>query len=170
MRLYLIRHAEAASVGTGRVRSDGDRPLTALGRKDARRAARALREREVIFDRILVSPLMRAVQTAEILASVLEHPGVVDCLPLLAHSDGWREGLEPVLEESHDSGAGSVAIVGHNPDLSDITANLLGASEGTIAIPASAVCCFDLTDASIRGGGRMTWWLDPRDFRFRTSF
>ncbi len=170
MRLYLMRHAEAASVGTGRVRSDGDRPLTLRGRADVRRAAKALREREVIFDRILVSPLMRAVQTAEILASVLEHPGVVDSLPLLAHCDGWREGLEPVLEESHDAGARSVAIVGHNPDLSDITALLLGTGEGTIAVPASAVCCFELTEASIRDGGRMTWWLDPRDFRFRPSF
>lgn len=169
MQLFLIRHAEAVALGSGRIRDDEERPLTERGRGDVRRAALALRGKGVALDRILTSPRMRAVQTAEILACGLGHRGPVDSLPLLGRGDGWREGLEPALEELAALGAGSLGVVGHNPDLSNLAAKLVGAPEGTVALPACAVCGFDLPGAALGDGGRLAWWLDPRDFSFRPS-
>src|SRR5205807_2522803 len=65
MRLYLIRHADAAPLGEGGVADDRDRPLTELGHSQCQALAAALQKRDVKVDQIVTSPLLRARQTAE---------------------------------------------------------------------------------------------------------
>ena len=65
MILYLIRHAEAVPLGVNGVASDEERPLTENGRRQSRAAALALRQVGVRLDKLLVSPLVRARQTAD---------------------------------------------------------------------------------------------------------
>ena len=65
MRVTLIRHAEAGDDAP----RDESRALTVRGRADARRLGRALARRGVRFTLIVTSPLVRAVQTAEIVAA-----------------------------------------------------------------------------------------------------
>jgi phosphohistidine phosphatase len=169
MRIFLIRHAEASPLGSGWVRDDADRPLSARGRGDARRTAAALRDRGVAFDRILASPRMRAVQTAEIHAAALGYAGLVESIPFLGRSGAWQDGLERLLEQLAAEGAGSVALVGHNPDVSDVAARLARADEGKVALPAGAVCCFEIAAPRLDGDARLAFWLDPRDLSFHES-
>ena len=63
MKIYLVRHGKAVDEG---YRVDEHRPLTAEGRELMRRTAKAWAKREKVPERWLVSPLVRAVQTAEI--------------------------------------------------------------------------------------------------------
>src|SRR5262245_2985211 len=68
MNLYLMRHGIAVTADQPGVESDGERALTPKGIKRMRRAVRGLRRLGISFDAILTSPLVRARQTAEIVA------------------------------------------------------------------------------------------------------
>src|SRR5262245_47356052 len=76
-QLYLIRHAIAEERGDAWP-DDAKRPLSEGGMKRMRKSARGLAEAGVSFDVILSSPLVRARQTAEIVAAAMvPRPAVV---------------------------------------------------------------------------------------------
>src|SRR5580765_1210383 len=79
MRVTLIRHAEAGDDAP----RDESRALTVRGRADARRLGRVLARRGVRFSAIVTSPLVRAVQTAEIVAAATEYRGRMSATDLL---------------------------------------------------------------------------------------
>ena len=105
MLLYVIRHGIAGPSPT----SDADRELTDEGRRRMRAEARALELLGVRVDRLLHSPLVRAVQTAELLEPLLAPGGSREVYEPLAHepSTALFEGLGP--------GHLAVALVGHEP-------------------------------------------------------
>src|SRR5439155_1844546 len=70
IRLYVVRHAPAVESGAG---PDAQRTLTGKGRKRFHKTARAFGRRGEKLDAIFTSPLVRAVQTAEILAGEVRH-------------------------------------------------------------------------------------------------
>jgi len=72
MQIYLMRHAIAADLGDGPWKRDAERPLTKEGIRRTHRAAEGLVSAGVVFDAILSSPLVRARETAGIVAEVLE--------------------------------------------------------------------------------------------------
>ena len=71
MNIYLMRHGIAAARDDASVKHDGERPLTAKGTKRMRKAAKGILRLAVPFDCVLTSPLLRARQTAEVLARAL---------------------------------------------------------------------------------------------------
>jgi phosphohistidine phosphatase len=113
MRLYLIRHAVAASRGPGV--ADSTRPLTLRGRTRFRRAVDGLRRLGVRFDGLRHSPLRRAVETAELLAPLVAGPGV-------ATRNLVRPPTAALLAEIRGE---CVALVGHEPMLSSLAAWLV---------------------------------------------
>ena len=119
MRIYLVRHGDA--VPEEDAGSDRDRWLSPRGREAARILGRLLREQNVAPDQIVCSPLPRAVQTAELIASSLDYIG--DIL-------SWRS-LEPSAMPRIAAGAVanaglSVLVVGHEPSISSLGAFILG--------------------------------------------
>ena len=76
IRIYLVRHGIAVDPAEMGSLDDEARPLTGKGRKRFRRLARAFRDLGEPLDFIFTSPLVRAVQTAEILCGALRGPGV----------------------------------------------------------------------------------------------
>jgi phosphohistidine phosphatase len=104
MRLLLIRHGQADSAPV-----DAERQLSFEGRRRLAAEARGLARLGVRFGRVLTSPLVRAVQTAELLE------------PLLAGPDGAgrevadelaREPSEALLERCRGD---NLALIGHEP-------------------------------------------------------
>jgi phosphohistidine phosphatase len=135
MKLYIMRHgpAEDDSV-TGR---DADRALTPAGRERVTAVAKALVEAGEIPFAILSSPLVRAVETAEIVAEVthLARRAREDAKAQLGGATGGIEvrrelgmGTEklPLLAELVRAGRKRVMIVGHEPDLSMLVMSLVG--------------------------------------------
>ncbi len=59
MKLYILRHAEAAEHDDPRFK-DADRPLTPKGIERTRLLAHGLRQMEITFDLLVSSPLTRA--------------------------------------------------------------------------------------------------------------
>ncbi len=127
MKLHIIRHAEA--VDQSSTIPDDYRYLTCRGRTRFRRVADTLKKCGIDPELIVSSPLVRAVQTAEILAETLRFSGELTILPHLAdnfrlpHLKEYLESLTPVRE---------LVIVGHEPDLGLIVGELLDHSPCTI--------------------------------------
>lgn len=135
MDLILWRHAEAIEVDDSE--DDLDRELTAKGERQATRMAEWLNQRLAASTRILVSPARRAQQTARALDRKFR---TVEAIAPGAHPDAvlaaarWPDGSEPVL------------IVGHQPTLGLVAAQLLGDQPKSWAIKKGAV-----------------WWLRRRE-------
>lgn len=119
MRIYLVRHGDA--VPEEDAGSDRDRWLSSRGREAARILGRLLREQGVAPDMILSSPLPRAVQTAELLATSLDYLGAVTSLRCLEPAAQPRVAASAIL-----SAGAAVIAVSHEPAISAIGAFLLG--------------------------------------------
>jgi len=122
MLIHLVRHAEA--VERSPEIPEEHRFLTPRGRKRFRKVATSLKDSGIRPDLILTSPLIRAVQTAEILAQRLKFQGELLVTPLLGH------GFQP--EDFYDLLTGfprakETVLVGHEPEFGALARTLLGA-------------------------------------------
>jgi phosphohistidine phosphatase len=125
VKIYIMRHGPAEDhARSGR---DFDRKLTASGRARTELVAQELGQREEQPKRVVSSPLARTLETAEIVVSAL-HLGI---------APEARDELAPggdalsLVRELARGGARRVMLVGHEPDVSRLTANLVpGWSQG----------------------------------------
>ncbi len=154
MQLFVWRHGIAQDGRAGG--TDFARALTAEGRDDLDRIARGLHRLKVAPAAILSSPLVRARQTAEIVAPVLGRQ--VDIVDRLAAGVSFEEMLRMIEEWSS---AGSLMLVGHEPDLSTAAALLMGAPENALVLKKAGLIRVDLHGPPAAGGGQLRWLLAP---------
>jgi phosphohistidine phosphatase len=134
MDLLLIRHAKAEA--HGHPQGDGARALIEKGRDQSRRVGEFLKNRGMVPDIVLTSPLARARETAEIVSEVsgADPPVLQDWLAC---------GMEPsgALQElaAYATSCDRVAIVGHEPDFSGLVEYLLGTSRGFVRVKKASV-------------------------------
>ena len=126
MKVFLVRHGDAdAEVPEGL--GDEARALTVKSRQVLASHFAALAEHMAGIDLLLTSPLVRAVQTAQILSLILKHEGL-----LHAHRSLVPEmpvgAIESVLRQKSGQG---VALVGHEPSMGAMAAHLLGITTWT---------------------------------------
>jgi phosphohistidine phosphatase len=121
-QLWLLRHAEAEPHGT---RSDAERRLTMKGEQQARAAGIALQRLGAEFEVVLFSPKTRARKTAELAAAqwTTEQRERLRSDPALAGGFDARHALEALSSITAD---GRLLLVGHEPDLSRVAADLTG--------------------------------------------
>lgn len=153
MKITFLRHAEAEDS----IHSDFERRLTPKGLKQAQRVGCFCREAGLLPDLLLASPVVRARQTAEIVAKALGNP------PLRVES--WLAcGMSPAtcLRQlaALDRGS-SVMLVGHEPDLSETLELLLGMENGGIPMRKACLAAVDLC-AFTPGGGRLEFLIPAR--------
>jgi phosphohistidine phosphatase len=164
MELYVIRHAIAQQLGRKNDFMDERRALTSEGRERMREAARGLRRLEVEIDLILTSPLVRAVETAEIVAAQL---GLSK--KEIRQTDNLAPGAETdklFTEIKRDAGAESIALIGHQPDLGEIISKIVQGSDGlSVALKKGSVCCISVTETVPQIRGRLSWLLGPKHLR-----
>ena len=133
MIIHIVRHAEA--IERSAEIPDEHRFLTRRGISRFRKVAKSLKKLGIKPDVIITSPLVRAVQSADILAETLRHKGELQVAALLA--PGFRpESLDELL--SHYPQAREIALVGHEPDLGALAQALL-AAQGACTIKKGAV-------------------------------
>ncbi len=119
MNIYLVRHGDA--VPEEDAGSDRDRWLSPRGREAARILGKLIKEQRVEPDAILCSPLPRAVQTAELIAQMIDYLGVITSRRCFEPAAQPRVGASEVM-----AAGGSVIVVGHEPSISALGAHLLG--------------------------------------------
>jgi phosphohistidine phosphatase len=114
VRLYVVRHAEAAPG-----EPDELRRLTSAGRRQASALGAQLARDGVRLDALLSSPLLRARETAAAIGKALDVAVEID--------DRLAPGASPDSVRLAVAGRGdAVAIVGHQPDCGEIVAALSG--------------------------------------------
>ena len=143
-KVYLVRHAEA---GAGVGGKDADRKLTERGRAGFERLLASLGP-SLTVKRVLSSPFLRALQTAEMLGRAAGAP--VEPWDDLA--SGHASGRE-MLALARQAGPGS-ALVGHNPEIAEAVALISGAAA---PVPPGTVAALDLSGAS----PRLLWLRSP---------
>ncbi len=159
MRLVIIRHAIAVPHGTPEIPED-ERPLTPKGEKRFRKAARGLARVVGRPDALLTSPLLRASQTAVIAAAAW---GRIEPVELPALATGDFDGLAAALAAYPEDAR--VAIVGHEPHVSELLARLLGTSRADrLTFRKGGAALVDLPGPPAEGGA-LVWFLTPRLLR-----
>ena len=121
-RLLILRHAKS-DWGDSSL-DDWQRPLSARGINDAPRVGEMLRERSSIPDLIITSDAIRARSTAEAVAEAAGYTGEIFLEPALYLAT--PNAIVEVLNTLTDDPAGAVMIVGHNPGLEGLIAELSG--------------------------------------------
>ena len=161
MELYIVRHAIAVPRGTEGYPHD-DRPLTQEGIKKMQKAAKGLRRIVPDLDVILTSPMRRAEETAHIIAQEL------NLEENLVVSENLRPGAprERILDElSIYREAPAVMLVGHEPDLSQLSSHLLGFPGTEVELKKGAVLRIDLEGLPPHSVGRLVFLLQPKHLR-----
>lgn len=154
MKLFFLRHAEAED---GPV--DAERALTRRGRRDARAVGRYLSRLGVRFDHAYTSPLVRAVETADLVVGKCRF-----------RRGGGLTQAKALLNESTDTGffrwlrslpeADAVLLVGHEPTLSSRVRALLGVEAlHALTLSKGMVARVDTED---RRHGELRLLLSPR--------
>ena len=119
MTLYILRHAEAESM----VASDASRRLTSHGEDQAMRVGRFCQKHSLLPELILTSPVCRAHETALLVNREFTTPSELIEVPWAAC------GMAPEMafqEMKAYSAFSSLMLVGHEPDLGELIASLLG--------------------------------------------
>jgi phosphohistidine phosphatase len=159
MNLYIIRHAIAVDEGTSDYESDSERPLTDKGRKKMRKIAKGLRALSVEFDLILSSPYVRARETAEILADVFKMKKKI------AFSDNLIPIAEPnllIAEVNENHSVDSLALVGHEPHLSNLVGLLTTEStQLDIKLKKGGICYLSTDNLHHEHHATLEWLLTP---------
>lgn len=159
MQLLIIRHAIALPRGTPGI-PDPERPLTERGIEKFRKAAAGLARLSPPPEAILTSPWTRARHTAEIASEAWGGPVPLNT-PCLA--GGSFDLIQKELAAFPESA--TVAIVGHEPDLSALLAILLGTDRGErVAFKKGGAALVDL-NGGLLSGGRLIWFLPPKILR-----
>ena len=167
--IFLMRHGIAADLGVGGVIRDADRPLTPEGRAKLQVMAEGMRRLELKFNLIFTSPLLRARQTAEVVADVLELQHKVKLLESLAPGKGLVGAESGKAEIFIEMGAYSFTralLVGHQPDLSELASFMLTGNRNLNAeFRKGSICAIEMTSIPPRGPGLLRWLLQPRQLR-----
>jgi len=156
MEIYVVRHGIAVS---GEEKGpDAFRPLTSKGRRRFRRTARTFARLGRKLDLVLTSPLVRAVQTAEILVGAVKDAEVA----VLEELDG-RSGIERLIEAvAHRADdLRSIALVGHQPQLSRLVAVLTTIPDDQVQMSKGAIIRLDVEDALAPASAKLRWTLNP---------
>jgi phosphohistidine phosphatase len=155
MKLYFLRHGDAGDPATWGG-DDAERPLTDDGRKQIAAGARTMRRLELDVDRIVTSPLVRARETAEIVALELKRKDRLVVDERLGSSFG-PERLAEILCENH--GVHELMLVGHEPSFSATIGQVIGS--GRVKLKKGGLARVDIADPT-HLSGTLEWLLTAR--------
>jgi phosphohistidine phosphatase len=156
MKLYVIRHGIAEE--TVKSLKDKDRELTQEGIEKMHKIGKGLKALDAGFDLILTSPYTRAKQTAFILAEETGYD---------THKIAETSFLKPYGDWEKiftlTKGLANIAIVGHDPMLSQIVSSLISDKHSSVSMKKGAVALVEL-DTEMSDAAHLLWLIPPKVF------
>ncbi len=150
-QIVLCRHADAVGEGPGL--PDEHRYLSAQGRTASRELGALLADAGIRIAAAATSPLVRAVQTSELVLGAIGWSGPVAATRWLAPGAGSRAAVEWLRQAASEvAGRGALACFGHEPSISAL-AELLGGGEHVSAFRKAEACLVE--------DGELRWRLSP---------
>jgi phosphohistidine phosphatase len=158
--LYLVRHAIAAERGD-EWPDDSKRPLTERGIARFKECVKGLGALDAAIDEIFTSPLIRAKQTANLLAEGVVGKPPVKLLDALAPD---HTAVVVMSQLAKVAKRRRIALVGHEPDLGELAAHLLGAQRA-VPFKKGGICRIDVETLTSRRAGSLIWFATPKMLR-----
>jgi phosphohistidine phosphatase len=140
------------------ITSDAERPLSPKGQQQAEHLGKSFRARKIVPDWIVASPLVRAQQTATILRETLELPAD-RLLTRDQLSPGSR--IRKLARFLNGLADGSVALVGHEPEISRACGWLIGFKTVHLTFKKAAVAMVQTEGVIRKGCGQLIWLVTP---------
>ncbi len=159
-QVHLVRHGIAEEL-SDLFPDDAKRPLTEAGVASFRRGIRGLSRAGLKLDVVLTSPLLRARQSAEIMAAECAPKPAIVVAESLAPG-GTHQAL--LAELAKHAKRARVALVGHEPGMGELAARLVGLRQ-PLRFKKGAVARIDLDDLPPTGLGELRWLLPPKLLR-----
>lgn len=159
-QIHLIRHGIAEEAGQAWP-DDTKRPLTEAGARRLRRGLRGLAGAGVRFDLVLTSPLVRARQSADIVAAVTDPRPPVVVIDSLAPGASHQTLLADLAKHGKRP---RLALVGHEPGLGELAARLMGLRQ-PLPFKKGGICRIDVDDLPPTGVGVLRWFMTPKLLR-----
>ncbi len=160
MDLFIIRHAQAGHFGDPQWPDDAKRPLSDEGAERFSCMVARLAGRGFVPEVIATSPLLRCVQTADIVArEVPGDPQVVELEALLPGND-----LAELLQWTNQQGRTHrrVAWVGHAPDVGRLAAELIGEREAWIRFAKGSIAAIRYHGPPDLGNAELRWLVTEK--------
>ncbi len=161
MNLYILRHGMATEVG-GKIKRDFDRPLSEEGIESLKISARAMKRLDVKPDLILSSPLVRAKQTAEVVATILDAEDrieICESLGIPCDHTALADRLGNISDRQ------TLMLVGHDPDMSRLPGWFVGVPELVLPFKKGSLCCLETTLHRRKFTGSIRWFLHPKQLK-----
>lgn len=166
MDVYIIRHGAASEIDN-EISVDSYRYLTVHGRNHCRIVARRLKDMNVEFDSIISSPLVRAVQTAEVFAEVMKYSFEIKTSIELIGGNSYTMFIKLLKRHSHNS---RIAIFGHAPDVNIYTMSLLRnnpVKDLQLNFKYASVCKVKFDPES--ENGMFVWFLNSENMKLKEN-
>ncbi|EIJ42881.1 phosphohistidine phosphatase SixA [Beggiatoa alba B18LD] len=165
MNVLLVRHAIAEErdefAMTGK--SDDLRPLTPKGINKMHKNAAGIKTQLPTIQQIFSSPLVRAVQTADILSEYYPEAHR-HCLPSLSPDRSMHDVLNTLQTEAYTNH--TIALVGHEPDLCELATWLLtGHVNDWLPFKKGGACLLNFDSEVEAGQAQLCWALTPNQLR-----
>jgi phosphohistidine phosphatase len=157
-QICIMRHGVATEQGHGTA-DDFNRKLTSEGRAEVEKVARGLRQMDVEFDWIVTSPLLRALETAQMVASVYGDRVPFDVTDELRPGKPGDALLNLLCKHPARN---TTLLVGHEPDLGIFAARLLHCADLDLNFKKAGCCLIGMDDLSPKTTGQLLWWATPR--------
>jgi len=155
MNIYLVRHSEAEP--TSQLKKDSERELTQSGISLIESAANAWKSLISNSEYIFTSPFKRAVQTAEIIASVTGTKNEI----IIDKSLSPGSNAEAIILISNTFEANEIVLVGHQPDISFITSQFISSYDVNLKISPATICKISFKGIPKPGKGKLEFLFPP---------
>jgi len=164
MDLYLLRHGLVVERGTPGFENDDTRPLTPKGRRQLRKISAAFQTLELDFDLILSSPLVRARQTAEIVAAQMKLKKNLVFADELSPGGSAKNLVEKIL--SLKPLPKNLLLVGHEPDLGKLISFLVsGKTSAGFALKKAGLAKLEVKSLHAGQCATLAWLLTPSQLK-----
>ena len=158
MDLFILRHGKAGKSSGGP--DDAARELTRKGRDEIEGIAQWMKAQEFRFNLIASSPLKRALETATVIASVLDQIDILATWDALAPGGETDTVCSDVFQQGDD---GAVLIVGHEPQLSALISTIIsGDTNSSIVMSKGGLAKIRNYSFRARPSGELQWFLTPQ--------
>jgi phosphohistidine phosphatase len=157
MDLLVLRHGEAGR--SSLMPGDSKRSLTSEGKQEIVDLSDGLNSLKLKLDHIFTSPLLRAKQTAEIVAKSLKYKGIIQDLDALKPEGNRLEFYSALSKLKRDS---VVLVVGHEPYLSQLISESISQSDCRINLKKAGLARIKVLSILPKLKGDLRWLLTPK--------
>jgi len=158
IQIVLLRHATAVDRFSAGIDDDANRPLTREGRKEAKRAAKKFKSLGLEFDRVMTSPLLRALETAKIAVKQMK---IEDKLEIVNELAAEADSQELAASLSSLKPGTRVLLIGHEPYFSRLASFLItGDYNANIGLKKGGAIALSMEEAKLSARARLDWMLN----------